>query len=222
MMSKLSKSTKLLPSLALALALPPAAAPAVYPAMEGGVVKIIVEKPDGNDTGAGLSSLQVQPRRLAQLVETVDVLPTVFDSLGLPIPRCFEGESFWPLISGASRKAPHDSVIIATNRRDKHAIRSGYEKYIVWTDGTEELYDLAADPDEQDNIAKQRPERAAALRRQLEAVVDLAATDSLPSGNQLRDDPEMNRLLETLGYLEKDDPKPHEGRQTPQPRVCSD
>ncbi len=168
------------------------------------------------------SSLDVQPRRLANLIETVDVLPTVFDSLGLPIPRCFEGESFWPLISGRSQEAPEDSVILATNRRDKHAIRSGREKYIAWLDGTEELYDLEQDPDELHNIAKQQPERAAALRRQLAAVVDLAATDSLPSANQLRNDPEMNRLLETLGYLEKDDPKSPEPTQRPQPRVCTD
>jgi arylsulfatase A-like enzyme len=167
-------------------------------------------------------SLGVAPRRLPELVESVDVLPTIFDALGLVIPRCFEGESFWPLISGEPGAAPGDSVILATNRRDKHAIRAGSEKYVVWSDGTQELYDLAADPDEQHNIAMERPGRVAALRRQLEAVVDLNSTDALPPDSPLRMDPEMNRLLETLGYLEDDAPDLAQEGKAVSPRRCED
>jgi len=71
----------------------------------------------------------------------------------------------------------------------------------------------------------ERPERVAALRHQLEAVVDLTSTAALSADNTLRDDPEMNRLLEELGYLEKDDPKPlqeDEGGERRSPPVCSD
>ena len=54
---------------------------------------------------------------------------------------------------------------------------------------------------------------------------DLAATDSLPTENQLRDDPKMNQLLETLGYLEKDDAR-REGDDPTGPRnqplICTD
>jgi arylsulfatase A-like enzyme len=167
-------------------------------------------------------SLDVAPRRLPQLVESVDVLPTIFDALGLPIPRCFEGESFWPLISGEPGATPEDSVILATNRRDKHAIRVGSEKYVVSSDGTQELYDLRDDPDEQRNLAVTRPARVAALRRQLEAVVDPTSTDALPADSALRADPEMNELLEALGYLEKDDPKLRPEGNAVSSRSCRD
>ena len=167
-------------------------------------------------------SLGVAPRRLPQLIESVDVLPTVFGALGLAIPRCFEGESFWPLISGQPGGAPADEVIIATNRRDKHAIRNATHKYVVSSDGSEELYDLASDPDEQRNLAAERPDLVAALRGRLEAQVDITSTAALPEENQLREDPEMNRLLETLGYLEQDDPQWSAETQTSSPRACDD
>ena len=42
----------------------------------------------------------VRPRRVQALAETIDVMPTVLDFLGLPVPDVVEGESLWPLIEG--------------------------------------------------------------------------------------------------------------------------
>jgi hypothetical protein len=89
-------------------------------------------------------------------------------------------------------------------------------------DGREELYDLASDPDEQRNLAAEQPRLVASLRARLETEVDLTSTAALSEQNQLREDPEMNRLLESLGYLEEDDPKLSNKGLRAAERTCDD
>ena len=146
----------------------------------------------------------VLPRRIPALTETVDVIPTIFDFLGFPMSPGWEGESLWPLISeGGEVIAPaHREVILATNRRDKQAIRVDDYKYIVSIEGPEELYDLKNDPGETRNLAQKSPLRVAELRRRLRAGVSNARTEPAREANDLRSDPEMNALLEALGYVE--------------------
>src|SRR5260370_27236802 len=56
------------------------------------------------------------PRRVKsgqpnQLIETVDLLPTLFEFIGLAEPREFQGRSFAPLIADMGRAyTPHDVV----------------------------------------------------------------------------------------------------------------
>ncbi|HVR87720.1 MAG TPA: sulfatase, partial [Planctomycetota bacterium] len=52
--------------------------------------------------------------------------------------------------------------------RPSGALRSGSWKLVEWfEDGRVELFDLAADPGEERDLAPRQPERAAALRKQL-------------------------------------------------------
>lgn len=143
----------------------------------------------------------VKPRRIPNLVETIDVLPTLFDYLGLPIPDRFEGDSLLPLITGSARQLRHPEVVTCTMPRQKHAIRVGDYKYIFNRARPEELYNLRTDPDEQDNLARTERDVAEALRRKLESMVDLASGKTLETKSNLRDDPKMDRLLESLGYI---------------------
>ncbi|MFP6580614.1 MAG: hypothetical protein VCC02_12560, partial [Myxococcota bacterium] len=64
------------------------------------------------------------------------------------------------------------------------------------------LYDLKNDPGETRNLAQKRPLRVAELRRRLRAGVSNARTEPAREANDLRSDPEMNALLEALGYVE--------------------
>lgn len=146
-------------------------------------------------------SVGVKPRRVRRLVETIDVLPTLFDELGLPIPDRFEGDSLLPLINGSTRKLQHPEVVTCVMSRQKHAIRIGDYKYIFNMTLAEELYDLATDPDEQHNLARKKRDVAQALRKKLESMVDLASGKTLETQSHLRDDPKMNRLLDSLGYV---------------------
>jgi arylsulfatase A-like enzyme len=142
----------------------------------------------------------IGPRRLANPTESIDLLPTLFDYLGLPIPEQLEGDSLWPLIQGRVRQLDGPEVVVATKRRDLHAIRLGDHKYIRHVQGTEELYDLRADPDEQRNRIDEEPETARSLRQKLESIVDLTTRRTLDQEVDLRLDPEMKQLLEILGY----------------------
>jgi arylsulfatase A-like enzyme len=142
----------------------------------------------------------IAPRRLDDPVETIDLLPTLFDYLGLRIPEHLEGDSLWPLIQGRVRRLDGPEVVVATMRRNLHAIRLGDHKYLLQVQGEEELYDLRADPDEQRNRIEEEPAKARALRQKLESMVDLTARRTLNERHDLRMDPEMERLLEILGY----------------------
>jgi arylsulfatase A-like enzyme len=148
----------------------------------------------------------IAPRRLPQLVETIDVLPTILDYLSVAAPAYLEGDSLWPLVRGEATSLPGPEVILASYRRSRHAIRVGDHKYIVGKDGREELYDLRRDPDEQHDLIASEADTARALRAKLESTVDLHTGRTLATANDLRADPEMRRLLETLGYVDTEVP----------------
>jgi len=152
------------------------------------------------------ASSGVKPRRLSALVETVDIVPTIFDFLGFEMSPQWEGESLWPLIAGSeSEPGPaHREVVLATNRLDRQAIRVEDFKYIVSQDGVEELYDLRTDPGERADLAKSEPERTRALRERLASVVGDSGVPALRASD-LRSDPEMDELLEALGYVRGSD-----------------
>src|SRR5262249_60644895 len=50
-------------------------------------------------------------------------------------------------------EAPRDRIAVTTHNPGNHAVRSRNWRYIRYADGSEELYDEAADPDEWTNIA---------------------------------------------------------------------
>ena len=163
---------------------------------------------------------RIAPRRLPQLVETVDLLPTLFDYLELPIPEQLEGDSLWPLIQGRAQRLEGPEVIVSTVRLNQHAIRLGDHKYIRDVQGGEELYDLRADPDEQRNLIGEEPERARILRERLESTVDVTGHREPGTASDLRADPEMKRLLEILGYVGEEIPDakpPPSHPPTPEP-----
>jgi len=124
---------------------------------------------------------RIKPSRHDELIETVDVLPTMFELLMLPEPRECEGRSFASLISNTWRDYhPHDAVFSeniipevitggALNlpfekgkgvdgilHPDAKMVRTERWKYCYYGDGDAELYDLQADPHERTNLAGQK------------------------------------------------------------------
>jgi len=160
---------------------------------------------------------RVKPRRIGNLVETIDVLPTLFDYLGLAIPDRCEGDSLWLLIAGRTRQLVHPEVVTCTIKRNKHAIRVGDYKYIFNLSGAAELYNLRSDPDEQHNLIGEKPGVATTLRAKLGSMIDLASGKTLESQSHLRSDPRMDALLKSLGYVGEEDTDKKGGTPASQP-----
>lgn len=85
-----------------------------------------------------------------------DIMPTVLDLAGLPIPATVDGRSLAPLLRGESpdwRGHLHIEHGEGINELPSHALTDGREKYIWFArDGREQFFDLAADPTECRNL----------------------------------------------------------------------
>jgi N-acetylglucosamine-6-sulfatase len=97
------------------------------------------------------------------MVLSIDLAPTVLDLAGIEIPKHIQGLSLIPMLSGESEKVrtvaymeyfSHENPFPWTVNLDYRIIRMGKYKYIQWIrfDGQAELYDLEADPYEQQNL----------------------------------------------------------------------
>lgn len=97
--------------------------------------------------GPGVSS----NGRCEQPAELLDIYPTLVDLCGLPPAEGLEGHSLMPQLKDprTERKWP----AITTHNHDSHGIRSTNYRFIQYADGSEELYDMKADPNEWKNLA---------------------------------------------------------------------
>ena len=92
----------------------------------------------------------VQPgaavRRVYEPVSLIDIFPTIADLAGFKNMPPVDGTSLAPHLkdSGPSRSSP----AIMTWGKGNHSVREGPWRYTRYRDGTEELYDLLADPHE--------------------------------------------------------------------------
>jgi arylsulfatase A-like enzyme len=150
-------------------------------------------------------------RRGTSPVELVDLAPTLLDLLGIEHGgERFEGRSLAGFLRGEAEPDRDDPVFLHRRRYapqvvqgtrvsgEQHAVIQGSWKLIDHSQGDDELYDLARDPEERDNRIDAEPERAAALRRLLD---DWRSGHAEPRETPALD-PEERRALEALGYVE--------------------
>ncbi len=164
----------------------------------------------------------LEPRRVAAIVEHVDLLPTLAELTGGPPPpdAALEGRSLAPLLRGEDDGAPADRAAFVQRRAfalpdrpsdqargfrgfelgEKFALVERRWKYLHRSIGSDELYDLAADPYETRNLAGAKPEEAARMQARLRARrAELeAARGGEPSARAV--DAETRAELEALGY----------------------
>jgi choline-sulfatase len=84
--------------------------------------------------------------------ELLDIYPTLIELLKLPPREGLEGHSLLPQLTVASAK--REWPAITTHNQGNHGVRSEQWRYIRYADGSEELYDMKADPNEWTNLAK--------------------------------------------------------------------
>lgn len=97
--------------------------------------------------GPGVEAGQV----CAKPAELLDVYPTLVDLIGAEKTDQLEGISLLPQLHDAS--ADRIQPAITTHNAGNHGIRSENWRYIVYADGSEELYDMVKDPNEWTNLA---------------------------------------------------------------------
>jgi arylsulfatase A-like enzyme len=152
----------------------------------------ILRHPDG--IGAG--------RRIAALVQTVDLMPTVLDALDIPAPLelsylapnqrartifpqdlpaasqrvHLSGKSLMPLLCGDVEKVR--DYVFGGHWNREWAVRTHEWSYLLPIDGSRppELYDRTRDPAEQRNVIDQHPDVAAELELHLRRFVDTVDT----------------------------------------------
>lgn len=84
-------------------------------------------------------------------VNLVDLYPTLIELAGLPHPPGLDGTSIVPLLREPNRDWVQPSL--TTLGRGNHSLSGDRWHYIRYADGSEELYDLVADPNEWTNVA---------------------------------------------------------------------
>lgn len=84
-----------------------------------------------------------------------DLLPTILDLLGLPHDG-FDGQSLRPALDGHAMPARPRGVAHLMYDTERWSVRAHGHRYALHTaSGTEELYDRAADPEEQHDLVAQ-------------------------------------------------------------------
>jgi choline-sulfatase len=138
--------------------------------------------------GAGIPSA-----RRPELARSADLTPTILTRVGAPVPRGLDGADLFAASRGTEAYAETlypESLGWAGLR----ALRMGALKYIDAP--RPELYDLAADPGETQNLVGARTADVQRLRRGLDA---LRATER--AALRAADDPEVAEKLRALGYV---------------------
>ncbi|MBN2578706.1 MAG: arylsulfatase [Pirellulales bacterium] len=128
---------------------------------EGGIATpLIVHWPGG---------IQARGELRRQPVHVIDFLPTILDLAGAEYPKTYAGETIKPLdgISFASsfQDQPLPDRPLFWEHRGNRAVRDGRWKLVAAHGGPWELYDVQADRTETRNLASQRPEIVARLKK---------------------------------------------------------
>jgi tetratricopeptide (TPR) repeat protein len=151
----------------------------------------LIIKPAAGD-GAG--------RRVSDVVQHIDLVPTILDLAKAPLPGDLRGRSLKPLLDGSGRLEP--GVIYSESLFGRYQF--GWSGIVSVTDGRyrlirsprEELYDLLQDPSEQVNIAQESD----AVREALSAALDeMIAGTPVPEPAGIA--PDDRDLFEALGYV---------------------
>lgn len=92
--------------------------------------------------------------RCARPAELLDIYPTLSEICGLPTREGLEGISLAAQLADPAASREHPAI--TTHNPDNHGVRSERWRYIRYADGSEELYDTHADPNEWRNLAGDR------------------------------------------------------------------
>jgi arylsulfatase A-like enzyme len=152
--------------------------------------------------------LDVTPKRLPGLVQSIDIFPTLLDFLGIGIPEATEGKTLEPLVVGAETRTAEyafaETFPFPEKAMPRHAVRTQGQK-LIWRENkegglTKHFFDLGTDPGENTDLFESDPEAARALDRTLH---EWTKADGLhPAPIPTAKEAGRIQILRSLGYLE--------------------
>ncbi len=94
-----------------------------------------------------------------QLVEHVDLLPTILDYCTVQLPPALQGRSLRPLLEGDKSHQERSSAFIEMKHPFEFsfkAVRTHDYAYCRWQDGREELFDMIKDPHQLRDVCREK------------------------------------------------------------------
>jgi arylsulfatase A-like enzyme len=152
------------------------------------------------------------PRAVSTPVSLIDVMPTLLDLAGLPVPNGLDGVSLAGLARGEAESVgdrplaagEHYTIWFLDARTPAPEVRPrpyslaliDGDRWYLRTGQVEEIYDVAADPRQTRNEGEGAPDLAALRAKAAGADVDRVETPRIESSD------ELSARLRALGYVE--------------------
>jgi arylsulfatase A-like enzyme len=150
-------------------------------------VPLIVKLPRSAGAGA----------RVVRMVGVVDLMPTLLELVGGPVPEGLDGQSFLPLLLDPEREV--DPRWLYMEVWGIVGVRTERWKYIQRPGQDPELYDLSADPGELTNCIADHADVAEQLAAAVSRAAEIRASGRAAERVVLDED--TVESLEALGYL---------------------
>jgi arylsulfatase A-like enzyme/Flp pilus assembly protein TadD len=147
--------------------------------------------------------LGIAPRRSDVPVRTIDIAPTVLQFLEIAPPPSMQGVGLLSLLLGKTASAPTGVTYCETYYPNEfgwstlRALRNGRFKYVDAP--RPELYDLAADPQENHNLYQTKQAEALKLKAQFQSLLARITPKEPPQRSALS--PAQVAALASLGYV---------------------
>ena len=114
------------------------------------------------------------PGQSASFAELADIYPTVSELVGIAIPETVQGKSLVPVMKDPTEEVRKEAFTISGQQ--DFAIRGDQWAYMIYKDGSEELYDMKRDPKQFTNLVSYPAYERVLLsqRQRLEARIQSA------------------------------------------------
>ena len=152
-----------------------------------------------------IPSAELRGKMVTAQVQNIDLMPTLCELLGLPVPEAVQGQSLLPLIAGRTPKQENTAYSESFYPRyhygwsELKSLRTSRYKFIQAP--RPELYDLSLDPREKNNIIGRESSLAENFVRKLERMEEKMSRKGIENkGPQQLDDDSREKLM-ALGYI---------------------
>ncbi len=152
-----------------------------------------------------IPSSRLMGKTIESQVENVDIMPSILELLGLPIPREVQGKSFLSLILG--EKGDQDRLAYSETFYPRYhygwselkSLRTPQYKFIQAP--RPELYDLVNDPGELCNLLIRNPSLSTKFERDLKDFQNRMSAKGIENKGPEKLDDDAREKLMALGYI---------------------